>query len=95
MSVGVTNGATTIPAVGSQPVQLATPATAMGILIYANSANSGAVYIGGSSVTTSTGVPIAAGAYLGVDTGDLGSVYLCGTENDTVRWMSTGRTLPP
>ena len=95
MSIGVTNGATTIPAAGSQPVQLATANTAMGVLIYASSANSGAVYIGGPNVTSATGVPIDAGSYLGVDTGDLGSVYLAGTENDTVRWLSTGRTLPP
>ena len=95
MSIGITNGATTIPAAGSQPVQLATPTTAMGILIYASSGNGGAVYVGGPGVTSSNGVPIAAGAYMGLDVGDVGAVYLAGTENDTVRWISTGRTLPP
>lgn len=94
MSTGISNGATTIPGAGSQPVQLATPLTADSVLIYAMSTNVGAVYVGGSTVTTSTGVPIVAGAWLSVDLGDIGSIYLAGTQNDTVRWVTSGRTLP-
>jgi hypothetical protein len=94
MSEGVSNGATTIPASGSQPVQLATPATATSVLLYALTTNVGAVYIGGSTVTSSTGVPIAAGVYVNVDVGDTGSLYLAGTQNDVVRWVASGRTLP-
>ena len=93
--VKVTNGATTIPASGSQPVQLAAPATGTAILIYTSASNGGAVYIGGPTVTSSTGVPLAAGSYLNVDVADPGALYLAGTENDTVRWVATGRTLPP
>jgi hypothetical protein len=94
MSEGISNGATTIPAVGSQPVQLSTPASATSVLIYALTTNTGAVYIGGSTVTTSTGVPILAGTHLNVDVGDAGAIYLAGTENDSVRWVMTGKTLP-
>ncbi len=95
MSQGVTNGATVIPASGSQPVQLATPATSTAVLVYTMSTNTGPVYLGGSTVTSSTGVPIAAGVYLNVDVADIGAIYFAGTENDVVRWAITGRTLPP
>jgi hypothetical protein len=94
MSQGISNGATTIPAAGSQPVQLGTPLTAISVLIYALSTNTGAVYIGGSTVTSATGVPIGAGVYVNVPLGDIGSLYLAGTENDSVRWVTAGRILP-
>ena len=95
MSAGLTHGSVTIPAAGAQPKQLTTPATAQGIILYAPSTNSDPVYPGSSTVTSSNTIPLAAGSYLGIDVGDAGSIYLAGTENDTVRWLSTGRTLPP
>ncbi len=94
MSIGITNGSTTIPAGGSQPVQLATPSTAQSVLVYALTTNAGAVYFGGSTVTSSDGVPLLAGSYLTIDIGDVGSIYMAGTQNDVVRWMLAGRMLP-
>lgn len=91
MSVGLNNGATTIPAGGSQPVQLATPALVGSVLICNLTGNS-TVYVGGSTVTSSTGVPILAGGYISLDVVDVGSVYLAGTQNDVVRWVTAART---
>lgn len=88
----VSSGATAVPASGSQPVQLASPGGIGSVLIYASAANAGPVYLGGPGVTSSTGVPVAAGTYVAADIGDIGSIYLAGTENDTVRWMSGQRT---
>lgn len=90
----MSNGATTIPASGSQPVRLATPATAESVLIYALSANAGPIYLGGSSVTSSTAPPIPAGGYASIEAGDIGSIYVAGTEADSVVWSAAGRTLP-
>lgn len=95
MSEGISNGAATIPAAGSQPARLSFPTPISSVLVYFSSTNTDPVYVGGSSVTTSTGVPFAAGAYLTVDIGDTGSIYLAGTENDTVRWFAVGRGVVP
>jgi hypothetical protein len=91
MSTEATAFAVTIPAGGSQPQRL-TAGTGSSVLIYASSTNSGSVYIGGSDVTSSNGVPVSAGAYIAVDTPDAGNLYLAGTQNDTVRVLVTGRT---
>lgn len=88
MSTGVSNGSTTIPAGGSQPVQVAAPVGAKSLLVYNNGSNT--VYFGGSTVTSSTGVPLAAGGYLAIDTPDTGTLYAAGTQNDTIRWLASG-----
>jgi hypothetical protein len=91
MSTEATAYALTIPAGGSQPLRV-TAGGASSVLIYATSTNSGSVYIGGTDVTSSNGVPVLAGSYIAVDTPDAGNLYLAGTQNDTVRVLITGRT---
>lgn len=88
MSSGVNNGATTIPAAIEQPVQLATPATSGSVAIH-NETGNDAIYVGGSTVDSSTGFPVAAAASISFDIGDVGALYVAGTEGDVVRWVST------
>ena len=86
----LTSGTKTLPAAGSQPVALAASARAGSVLIYNPTGNS-TVYVGDAAVTSSNGIPVAAGQSLSLDIGDLGAVYLVGTENDVVRFLATDR----
>lgn len=84
-----TSGTKTLPAAGSQPVALASSVKAGTVLIYNNTGNS-TVYVGDSAHTSSTGIPVAAGQSINVErVGDLGAIYISGTENDVVRYLAS------
>ncbi len=87
MSAGTSSNAQTITA---SAVALNGSGPCKSVAIYATSTNSGTVYVGGSTVTTSIGFPIAAGASIAIDTGDIDAIYVIGTLNDTIRWIATG-----
>lgn len=53
-----------------------------GAMLKAASTNSGTVYLGDSSVTTSTGFPLAAGESIALDDFDLSCLYAVGTASD-------------
>lgn len=92
MSAGVYHGTKTLPAAGSQPVQLATPAAAGSVLVHNPTGNS-TIYVGGASGTatlaSTTGIPVVAGQSISLDVDDVGAVYLVGTEADVVRFITT------
>lgn len=95
MSAGLYHGTFTIPAAGSQPAQLdSTPQGAGSVLLYNPTGNS-TVYIGGSdgtaALSSTTGIPIAAGQSLSIDLADTGSIYVVGTENNVIRFAAADR----
>jgi hypothetical protein len=70
------------------------------VTLVTNSANSGTMYLGSSTVATTTGVPIPAGASVTLDASmirgtsdefNLADLYIIGTATDTVR-LSTVRS---
>lgn len=92
MSAGLYHGTFAIPAAGSQPAQMdSTPQTCKSVLLYNPGSNT--FYVGGTSGTatlaSTTGIPVAAGTYLSVPTGDTGAIYIVGTEADVVRWLAS------
>lgn len=92
MSAGLYHGTFTIPAAGSQPAQMdSTPQTCKSVLLYNPGSN--VFYVGGTTGTatlaSTTGIPVAAGAYLTIPTGDTGSIYIIGTQNDVVRFLAS------
>lgn len=93
MSAGLYHGTFTLPAAGSQPVQMdSTPQSCKSVLLHNPTGNS-TVYFGGVSGTatlaSTTGIPLAAGATVSIPTGDTGSIYLVGTEADVVRFIAS------
>ena len=88
----ISQGSVTLPAAGSQPSRLTNGSivASRSVVIVAPSGNAGTVYIGPSGVTTSTGLPLAAGDNISLDGGGLEDIYVRGTEADTLRWMAVG-----
>ena len=65
-------------------VALPSQALVNGIVITANAANAGTVYVGPSGVTSSTGYPLAAGQSISYAVADLSSIYIIGTNTTDV-----------
>lgn len=76
-----------VPAAGSQPARFASITQPQGVLVH-NETGNDPVYIGGTDVDSSNGIPIAAGATVSISTG-AGSYYVAGTEDDEIRFLVT------
>lgn len=60
-----------------------------GVLIKALAANSGTVYVGGSTVSTTTGYPLAAGEEVFISIENLDDVYVIGSaDNQSVAFLA-------
>lgn len=55
-----------------------------GIVLTADSSNTGVIYVGGSGVTTATGYPLAAGASISYSVTNLNMIYIIGTNTTDV-----------
>lgn len=63
-------------------------AQGLGVLIKAMSTNSVSVFVGGSDVTTSTGIELAAGASVTIEVDDPSKIYIiCASSTPEVRFM--------
>lgn len=78
-SIAVTNTAVALAA-SSTPVK-------NGVLIRALAANSGKVYVGDASVTTSNGHELSAGETTSIAINDVSAVYINGTSGDGVSYL--------
>ena len=87
MSSTVVQGATTI---GASTTQLTTSAVGGSVIVIALSGNSGTAYLGNSSVTSSDGFPLIAGATVQMDIIDASRLWVAGTQNDIVRYLVVG-----
>lgn len=83
--------ATILPAAGSQPVAVGVPGN-RSVAIHNPSGNSTIYWDTESDMTSSTGIPIVAGQTAFVDLTGGEKVYVVGTENDVVRYVSTERS---
>ena len=76
--------------VGTSAVQLATSSTPLkfGIVVKADPSNSGKVYVGDSSVSTSNGYCLTAGEGIAFEIDDASKVYVVAdTDNQKVYWL--------
>jgi len=76
--------------VGTSAVQLATSSTPLkfGIVVKADPSNSGKVYVGDSSVSTSNGYLLTAGEGIAFEIDDASKVYVVAdTDNQKVYWL--------
>jgi hypothetical protein len=85
----VSNGQTNV-AVTNTAVQLASHGLTLGMVtIYADSANSADVVIGGSGVTSSTGLILSAGKALVVAVNNTNLLFVNGTAGDGISWIAS------
>lgn len=76
----VSAAAKTAPATPAAATAIATTATAnVGVLVAADDANAGTVYVGGSGVTVGTGVSLAAGDSVFLPVNDPAKIYCVGS----------------
>src|SRR6266516_4720956 len=95
VDVTVNTGATTNANVytgqqtaGGSATQFASSlALSNGIIIKALATNTGTVYIGASSVSSSTGVPLTAGDAVSIAVSDLSLMYVTGNGTDRISWI--------
>jgi hypothetical protein len=68
--------------------QLPTGALTTGVLVIADAANTGKVFVGGPSVTTANGYPLSAGAGVSLDVTSLAMVwFVCQNTTDTIHFI--------
>lgn len=77
----VAAGPTATPLAG-----VSTPAK--GVIVLANSANAGTIYLGTATVTSITGLRLAPGAAASLDAVDLNDVYINGTAGEGVSFFA-------
>lgn len=83
-------GAKTLPASGSQPVQVSASQSSRSVAIASPITNTATVYVGGdSSLTSANGYPLEPGEKMAFDTTDVSGLWLSGAQNDVVRWIAT------
>ena len=76
--------------VGTTAVQLTSTSTPLnfGIVVKADSANTGKIYVGDSSVTTTNGYVLEAGEGISFEIDDVSKVYVVAdTDNQKVYWI--------
>ena len=75
-----------VPYAGT-PLQLASNAC-KSVTIKAMTTNVGTIYVGGSSVTSSTGFPLGPGDTLSLDISNTNVIWITGTTSDKISWIS-------
>ncbi len=68
--------------------QLPTAALTTGVLVSADAANTGKVFVGGSAVSTSTGFPLSSGAAVSIDVTSQSMVWIvCQNTVDVIHFV--------
>lgn len=84
------NGKTSVTTAGTR-VQLLTTSTGIHtVVVRANSANTGTIYVGNATVASTNGMQLAAGDALTLTINDLSKVYLdCSVNGEGVTYIAT------
>ena len=73
--------------VSTSVVALPSVSLTNGVVLMATSSNTGTVYVGGSTITSSTGFPLAAGQSVYYAVSNLSAIYVLGTNtSDTLKY---------
>lgn len=91
--MAITSGLVTIAAERKQIKAIS--GTGRSVLLYADSANTGTVWIGGKEETAESGkgFPLPKGTSIAIDLSDMGLLYCFGTAADKLYWIANGNTL--
>ena len=87
--LAIVNGKVNITATNTQQQLSATSVPlAKGVTVKALTANAATVYVGAAGLDATTGFPLDGGDSVGIGINDLNKVYIYGTQNDDVAYIS-------
>ena len=88
--MALTTGQTTVATSGTRVVLASSSAVNYNVVIKALAANTGTIYVGNSSVSSSVGFTLAAGESVTIATSNLANVWLDASANSQgVSWLAS------